>query len=215
MQDETTRDRILNAAGEAFAELGYEKATIRDICARAQANVASVNYHFGDKDRLYLETITHAHCIRSAEVPMPTWPPGTSPEARLRDFVRTTFQWIMTEGLPWQHQLMMREMMHPTGAHQHVVETLIRPHLDMLLSILRELAPEETPSYRLHQLAFSVIGQCMFYKFNRHVLETLISAPEREEHFTPECLAKHICNVMLATLGRQAFGTEPQPAKAV
>ena len=206
MQDDSTRTRILQAAGEAFAELGFEKATVRDICARAQANVASVNYHFGDKDRLYLETLMHAHHARKQEFPLPAWPEGTLAEVRLRDFVRTTFLWMIAPGLPWQQQLMMREMMQPTGAHRHMVETFIRPHLSLLMSILSELAPADLPTHRLHQLAFSVIGQCMFYKCNQHVLETLIPEPERKRHFTPERLADHICDVMLSALGRKTFG---------
>ena len=48
-----TRTRIIEASVEVFLEKGYDLATIRDICARAQANVAAVNYHFGSKEALY------------------------------------------------------------------------------------------------------------------------------------------------------------------
>jgi AcrR family transcriptional regulator len=56
-----TRQRLLEAAGEIFAEQGFRKATVRDICARADANVASVKYHFGDKEKLYSEILRFAH----------------------------------------------------------------------------------------------------------------------------------------------------------
>ncbi|MBW2127416.1 MAG: helix-turn-helix transcriptional regulator [Deltaproteobacteria bacterium] len=39
------------SACEVFAEKGYRAATIADICGRAKANVAAVNYYFGDKPR--------------------------------------------------------------------------------------------------------------------------------------------------------------------
>ena len=52
-QDQETRARLLNAAARLFAERGFAKVTVRDICKKARANVAAVNYHFGGKDGLY------------------------------------------------------------------------------------------------------------------------------------------------------------------
>ncbi len=52
-----TRANLLDAAGRVFAERGYQSATIREICRKAGANVASVNYTFGDKMGLYTEVL--------------------------------------------------------------------------------------------------------------------------------------------------------------
>ena len=58
---DTTKARLLEAAGEEFAEKGFEGATIRSIIERARANIAAVNYHFGDKERLYIQAVIEAH----------------------------------------------------------------------------------------------------------------------------------------------------------
>jgi len=49
------RDRLLDAAEELFCEHGFEGASIRDIAASADCNIASVNYYFGGKEQLYKE----------------------------------------------------------------------------------------------------------------------------------------------------------------
>jgi len=49
---EQTRARLLDAAREVFSEHSFQGATVREICRRAEANVAAVNYHFGNKEGL-------------------------------------------------------------------------------------------------------------------------------------------------------------------
>ena len=50
-----TRERLLDAAEELFAARGFAGTSVRDITARAECNVAAVNYHFGGKATLYRE----------------------------------------------------------------------------------------------------------------------------------------------------------------
>src|ERR1700722_18946653 len=86
---DTTRARILEAAGAVFAEKGCDSATIRDICQLAGANIAAVNYHFGDKQRLYVQAVKRAHQALVELTPLPKWPPDTPARLKLRDFIET------------------------------------------------------------------------------------------------------------------------------
>jgi AcrR family transcriptional regulator len=52
-----TRQRILAAARTVFAEVGYERATIRMIAAAAGADKSSVNQYFGTKQNLFREAV--------------------------------------------------------------------------------------------------------------------------------------------------------------
>lgn len=51
-----THERILDAAQKLFAEKGLDATSVRDITAVAGCNVAAVNYHFGGKEKLYVES---------------------------------------------------------------------------------------------------------------------------------------------------------------
>ena len=84
---DTTKERIITAAGEIFAERGFDGTTVRDICQAAGVNLAAVNYHFGDKERLYIETVKRAHRSRMEQVPMPNWRPETTAAEKLHDFI--------------------------------------------------------------------------------------------------------------------------------
>ncbi len=55
-----TRQRILQTAERLFAEHGYRRVTVREICRAARVNVAAVNYHFGDKLGLYRQVVQAA-----------------------------------------------------------------------------------------------------------------------------------------------------------
>jgi AcrR family transcriptional regulator len=57
---EATRTRILQAAGELFAAVGYAEASNKAVAAKAEVDLASINYHFGSRNGLYLAVLDEA-----------------------------------------------------------------------------------------------------------------------------------------------------------
>ncbi|MBN8260796.1 MAG: TetR family transcriptional regulator [Xanthomonadales bacterium] len=55
LQHFSTKDRILHAAEELFAQQGFASTSLRQVTSRADVNIAAVNYHFGSKDNLVNE----------------------------------------------------------------------------------------------------------------------------------------------------------------
>jgi len=51
----STKERILGAAETLFAQHGFAGASLRQVTAAANVNLAAVNYHFGSKDNLIEE----------------------------------------------------------------------------------------------------------------------------------------------------------------
>jgi AcrR family transcriptional regulator len=136
-QDET-RQQLLEAAGEVFAEAGYRSATVREICRRAGANIAAVNYHFGDKERLYSEVLRYSHGKT-----LEKYPPllglavDAPPEKKLRAFVLSLLLRIFDTGpTSWHGRLMAREMIEPSAALDSLVEERIRPMAVQLSQIV-------------------------------------------------------------------------------
>ncbi len=201
MSSDAIRNQILAAAGPVFAERGFRGATVRDICAAAGVNLAAVNYYFGDKKQLYIETVRHAHQLRSEQVPMPQWSADAAPREKLHGFVVTLLRRMLGEKkTPWASRIMLREIQQPTAACRTLVEDYFRPQFDLLLSILAEIVPSELDLPRRHQLAFSIIGQCFFYRAASEVVPMLISKKEIKAHFSVDQLAEHICQLTYAGL---------------
>jgi len=51
----STKERILGAAEELFAQQGFSGTSLRQVTSRADVNLAAVNYHFGSKENLVNE----------------------------------------------------------------------------------------------------------------------------------------------------------------
>jgi len=199
------RERILLAAGEEFAERGYEAATVRDICAAAGVNVAAVNYYFGDKQRLYIESVKHAHEERLRQVPQPEWAPGTPAADKLREFVGSLLERMLGSGqAPWQVKLMMREVIQPTEACRELVEDYIRPHFGILLGVLDELVGGALPASEVRRVGLSIIGQCFLYRAAGEVVAMLVPAEEIAAFHTPRAIADHVTRFALAAVGAAA-----------
>ena len=196
------RERILSAAGREFAERGYEAATVRDICLAAGVNLAAVNYYFGDKQRLYIESVKHAHEQRAGQVPLPEWTAGTPPQQKLRDFVGNLLERMLGFGQPpWQVRLMMREVLHPTDACRELVEDYVRPRFELLISVLDELVEGRLSQTELRRVALSIIGQCFLYRAAGDVVGMLVPREELESHHSLAPLADHVTGYALAALG--------------
>ena len=196
-----TRRRLLEAAGEVFAERGFREATIREIVARAGANIAAVNYHFRGKTGLYGEVLRHFARESVHRHPVHQGLPEDAPaEARLRAFVRALLGRVFDDGRQAVHgRLMAREMVEPTEALGPLVEEVIRPLYERLRGILRELLGPRVPEARLRLAAKSVVGQCLFYKHCAPVLERL-GEPRPRGAKAVAALADHIADFSLRGL---------------
>jgi AcrR family transcriptional regulator len=159
-----TRERLLEVAGPVFADRGYQATTIRQICAGAGANVAAVNYHFGDKLGLYTEVLQQS--VRSAQLlaVQNTLDQNTPPEDILRVLIRARLRSVTGENRPdWHSRLLAHELAQPTPALRQLIDKVIRPICKRLLELIGGMIglPPNDDNTRL--CAISVVGQVLAY----------------------------------------------------
>ncbi len=197
------KTRLLEKAGEIFAEQGFARTTVRQICAAASVNLAAVNYYFGDKMGLYVETVKYAHTARMVQVgeissEMP-------PAQKLGMLVLGMMSSLLDRSRPaWDMKLIMREMIEPTEACRSLTEQKIRPMFEQMTAVVGELLPPGTERMVIVRHAFSVVGQCLFYRTQEHVARHLIGS-DAFDQFSAPVIAQHIVNLTLRGMGHPAI----------
>jgi AcrR family transcriptional regulator len=196
---EETRSKLMLAAGQVFAEVGYQAATTREICARAGANVAAVNYHFGDKLGLYTEMLKGA-VVQGENRLVDAALGAMTPEEALRKFISGMFRKMSEGDRPaWYVKVMTHELAQPTPGLAAVVDNLIRPNAQILCDIVGKIIDRPPLHPQTRMCAHSIIGQVVHYMHARPVIGLLWP----EWQMTPESLdgiSTHIADFSIAAL---------------
>lgn len=200
---------MLSEGARLFAGRGFTKVTVRDICAAAQANVASVNYHFGDKMGLYSEVVES--CLETLErTTRKAIAAGDAgdPETQLREFIRALVGQLLAPqpGMPDTppvpgnvvQQLMMHEMANPTPMLDLIARRVMRPRMSYLCKVVGALMNRPPADRAVVNSAASVHALCLMTKTlpsmtkMTRVDTALIEPPDAAE------LADHITRFSLA-----------------
>jgi AcrR family transcriptional regulator len=203
-----TRDRLLQAAAEIFAEKGFAATTVREICLRAPANLALINYYFGDKLELYREVLQKA--IHNEDPSRAAEAAGADkvedPEEELRRMIRA----MLERGLDrskqssLRYRLMMQEFSHPSRATDLVIDLTLKPVYDRLREIVGAILRLPPAHTKTRLAAHSVIGQVVHFAHAGPVLPTLWPQMEMKPA-QRKLIATHIADLTLAYLRSQLY----------
>ena len=157
-----TRTNVLAAAVEVFAEKGHSDALVAEICERAGANGAAVNYHFGGKDELYVEVWRHlGQESQNLYPPSGGAPAGAPLEERLLAHIRAMLQRMTDDGrLGCLHRLYEHERSRPTGLIDEVLRQMHEPTFQVLQALVREALGPDVPQESAHMAVYSIVNQC-------------------------------------------------------
>ncbi len=218
-ESKNSKEALLEAAKRLFIEKGYEAVGTRELAEAAGVNLGGIQYHFGSKAKLFMETL---HGLMEG---------GSYPELRFKlqgaihskkdagiklgEFIVSFLQYlILCEG-PQPCRMMFREIFSNTSTDKELYEALtssvvkdfIKPVDDTLIEILKHLAPKATPE-ELGHCAQSIVGQCAFYLTHRPFVERLRDCNfSNQQSFLK--IAEHIIRFSLQGLQcDQAFVSE-------
>jgi TetR/AcrR family transcriptional regulator, regulator of cefoperazone and chloramphenicol sensitivity len=191
-----TRLRLLKAASEVFGQKGYRSAKVADICRRAGANVASVNYYFNDKASLYVETWRYV--FQQTKALAFSAPGGGTPEKRFRAYLLHIMEQFAKEGMVGSfNRLYLMELLNPTGLIQDIWLELIKARRRVLQDLIREIMGDSANEERVLFCEMSVINQCRVLLTVRHRdLELKLGQPMGPELI--QRMADHIADFSLA-----------------
>ena len=159
------KDRLLDAAEELFCEHGFKGTSIRDIAAAAGCNIASVNYYFGSKEKLY-EQVWHRYLIpmRDARIAginkvMNQTDGQPDLEDLLKSFAYTFVGSLEDAGVGGRlNKLMAREYIDSHLPTNMFMEEVMEPTIAAMHNALLKTCPDLDES-KILSVVFSVIGQ--------------------------------------------------------
>jgi AcrR family transcriptional regulator len=197
----TTKQRLLKAACGIFAEKGFRDATVAEICEAAGANIAAVNYHFGDKETLYDEVWRHAFEITSATYPIDGSLPGNPIlEDYLFSYTNALIHRIFNEDEAGLFpKLLHQEMSSPTLALDRIAHEVLFPQSQFLGKVVHAELEPKVPEEQIRMCMHSIIGQCAFFNFSRPLRERVIGKKILSETEI-EQIARHIARFSLGGL---------------
>ncbi len=199
--NEPTFDRLLHTAIEVFAERGFKAATVREICSRANVNVASVNYYFRSKEVLYSKALALAIQEANRLYPMAAAEDkNLPPEQRLALFIDNFLHKLLDDShLGYHSKLITREIAEPTKALDEIIATAIIPQFDLLEEIVRQLLGSDIDRSAVKRCLLSILGQCLLFKHSRSIVERLHPELIADENAI-KATAAHIASFSLLAL---------------
>lgn len=170
---EETRWRLLQAAAEVFAEVGYHAATTREICRRAGVNLASIHYYYGDKAELYREVfrlpfLNDCNAFNTLDIA------HVSLEEGLHIFYQWFFPPVAEEDPMTQlfMRLHAREEAEPSGVLGDAMMQAFRPNHDKIQALLCREFGLRKPDVEVDRLTFAVLGLATVYFHNRAAIDS-------------------------------------------
>ena len=204
-KNELTRERILVEAEALFANNGYHAVSVREITRVAQCNLAAVNYHFGNKQNLYLEVFRSRWLPRASRL-FNSFRKSlkdnghSSPNSVVESLARAVLEGPMSDDERMRHhKLIFGEFAQPTQAFELVADQVLKPLFTSLMADLKAVMPDTTGDKQMALNAFSILAMVLYFNLARPLIARLIDGYGEVDF--KDCLVDHIVKFSLNGIG--------------
>jgi AcrR family transcriptional regulator len=203
-KSELTKERILLAAAELFAEHGYHGTTHQMMCTQANVNIAAINYHFGNKESLYLKVWEYL-----VDIGMQNYRDfindDDKPEARLYSFIKWRVRAVTATGIKaCLSQIMRREMNKPSPVFEQLQELYLNEKRKWFFSLIRDIVGHDLDARTITMAAFCIHSPLIHLVEMKSIMNTTLEESIKVQLANfwedPEALAESIYTFAIAGL---------------
>ena len=197
--------RLLDAAGQVFAEQGFEAATGKEIAERAGVSPAGVNYHFGSLEGLYAAVLEAARdrLVASEAFAEIVGRPGP-PKRKLRALIRVVVSAIKAGESGWALRLIGREVTSPSPVGLKLMVSTVGPRARLLRTLVGEIVGLSEDDPRVALACISMVAPLQLLLIaDRQIVRGMHPALDLSA-MDEEMLADHFFTFAMAGLARIA-----------
>ena len=192
---ERTRARIIEAAGQLFAEKGFKAVTVREIVAAAETHLSALNYHFKGKEALYKAVVENACCSVALTSATQAYLLSLDPRESLVTYVREAAGSGKRDALDWRLALVSRVVTSPDELSAREVEQFFISEMTFLAKLVSRAIGEEEGSDRALFGVLSLFGLIdSFYFYGGYASKVAPEFVERSKD--ADWLANHIVTLV-------------------
>jgi AcrR family transcriptional regulator len=186
------KEHILETAVELFAEKGFEGTSIRDLAAKAEVNIAMINYYFGSKDKLFEAIVEHRSGYIREKLELILTDNSISEIGKVNLIIECYVNKILSNHK--YHRLLHQELMlkQREGIHDKITEIFTRNRQVMRIiiesgiknKVFKKVDPELTIA--------SIIGTINQVMLSRSICSLSVSGRKEIDPYSDEHLKKRL-----------------------
>ncbi len=209
---ERTKAAIIQAAGELFANFGFNGVTARQVAAQAGVSLGAIPYHFGSMEALYEEVLVTAVKVSDEAVPLFDQAKTATPEEGLRLAIRWMIKDYAAHKVAWPVKLIEREALDPSASFRKVLKHSYLPEFEWLCNVVSRATslPKDNDAVRFGVITMHLLAST--FMTHRRILQDFAPAVIDKVH-EGDSFIEVLANVTLDSVKRYGDGFPPKKSK--